>query len=42
MSKGFKNEAATWISKVSDSNPRGGEDDGVRSEGEQPTEPGES
>ena len=42
MSKGFKNEATTWTSKVSDSNPRGGEDDGVRSEGEQPTEPGES
>jgi hypothetical protein len=42
MSKGFKNEAATWTSTTSISNSRSGEDDGVRSESEQPTESGES
>jgi len=38
MSKGFKNEATTWISATGVSNPRSGETDGVRSEGEQPSE----
>jgi hypothetical protein len=42
MSKGFKNEATTWISQTSVSNATSGTDDGVRSEGEQPTEPGQS
>jgi len=41
MSKGFKNDATTWISPTSDSNPRSGTDDGVCSEGEQPTESGQ-
>ena len=42
MSKGFKNEATTWVSPSSLHNSRSGEDDGVRSEGEQPEQPGES
>lgn len=42
LSKGFKNEATTWISSTSSSNPRSGNDDGVRSEGEQSSEPGQS
>ena len=41
MSKGFKNDATTWISPTSASDSRSGEDDGVRSEGEQPTESGQ-
>ena len=35
--KGFSNE----FSETSDSHSRSGEDDGVRSEGEQPQQPGE-
>ena len=42
MSKGFKNEATTWISTPSASDSRSGEDDGVRGEGEQSEQPGES
>jgi len=42
MSKGFKNEATTWVSPSSFYHPRSGEDDGVRSEGEQPEQPGQS
>jgi len=42
LSKGFKNGATTWTSPIGTSNSRSGEDNGVRSEGEQPTEPGES
>lgn len=42
MSKGFKNEATTWISSPSASDSRSGEDDGVCSESEQPIESGES
>ena len=41
MSKGFKNDATTWISSTSASNTPRGEVDGVRSEGEQPTESGQ-
>ena len=41
MSKGFKNEATTWTSTPSVSNTPSGTDDGVRSEGEQPEQPGE-
>jgi hypothetical protein len=42
MSKGFKNEATTWIGAPSASNSRSGEDDGVRSESKQSEQPGES
>ena len=42
MSKGFKNEATTWISPSSTSHSRSGEDDGVRGEGEQSQQSGES
>ena len=42
MSKGFKNEATTWVSPSNLYNSRSGEDDGVRSEGEQPEQPGQS
>ena len=42
MSKGFKNEAATWTSAISTSDTRSGSDDGLHSEGEQSSEPGES
>jgi hypothetical protein len=42
MSKGFKNEATTWTSTISIGDTRSGSDDGVRSEGEQPSESGES
>mgnify|MGYP000010916496 CR=1 FL=1 len=42
MRKGFKNEATTWVSAPSASNSRSGEDDGVRSEGEQSEQSGES
>lgn len=41
MSKGFKPNAANWISKTSYSDTSSGTDDGVCSESEQPTEPGE-
>ena len=41
MSKGFKNEATKWISTPDISDSRSGEDDGVRSESEQPIESGE-
>ena len=41
MSKGFKNEATTWVSPSSLHNSRSGEDDGVRSEGEQPEQSGQ-
>jgi len=42
LSKGFKNGATTWISATDTSDSRSGEDDGVYSEGEQPSESGES
>ena len=42
MSKGFKNEATTWVSAPSASNSRSGEDDGVRGESQQPEQSGES
>lgn len=42
MSKGFKNEATTWVSQTSVSDATSGADDGVRSEGEQPEQSGES
>ena len=42
LSKGFKNEATTWVSAPSASDSRSGEDDGVRGEGEQSEQSGES
>jgi len=42
LNKGFKPNATTWSSQTSVSDSRSGEDDGVRSEGEQPTESTES
>ena len=42
MSKGFKNEATTWVSQTSISDSTSGADDGVRGEGEQSPEPGKS
>ena len=42
MSKGFKNEATTWISAPGASDSRSGEDDGVRGESEQSEQSGES
>ena len=42
LSKGFKNGATTWISPIDTSYSRSGEDNGVRSEGEQPEQSGES
>ena len=42
MSKGFKNEATTWVSPSSLYHPRSGEDDGVRSEGIEPEQSGQS
>lgn len=42
LSKGFKKNATTWSSQTSVSDATSGTDDGVRGEGEQPTEPGES
>jgi hypothetical protein len=42
LSKGFKNEATTWVSAPGTSDSRGGENDGVRSESEQPQQSGES
>ena len=41
LSKGFKNDATTWISATSVSDATGGADDGVRGEGEQSPEPGQ-
>ena len=42
MSKGFKNEATTWVGAPSTSDSRSGEDDGVRGESQQPQQSGES
>jgi len=42
LSKGFKNNATTWTSKVDISNASSGTDDGVCSEGEQSSESTES
>jgi len=42
MSKGFKNEATTWVSAPNTSDSRSGEDDGVCSESQQPQQSGES
>jgi len=42
MSKGFKNEATTWVSPSSFYHPRSREDDGVRSESIEPEQPGQS
>jgi hypothetical protein len=42
LGKGFKNESTTWTSQVSVSDATGGTDDGLRGEGEQSPEPGES
>ena len=42
MSKGFKNEATTWVSPSSLYNARSGEDDGVRSEIIEPEQSGQS
>ena len=42
MSKGFKNEATTWISSPSASDARSGEDDGLCGEGQQPEQSGQS
>ena len=42
MSKGFKNEATTWVSAPSASNSRSGENNGLRGEGQQPEQSGQS
>ena len=42
LSKGFKNDATTWISPTSVGDSRRGADDGVRSEGQQPEQPTQS
>lgn len=42
LSKGFKTNATTSSGQTSVSNATGGTGDGIHSEGEQPTEPGES
>lgn len=42
LGKGFKNGTTTWTSKTSVSDATGGTDDGLRGEGEQSPEPGES
>jgi hypothetical protein len=42
LSKGFKNEATTWVGQSSFSDSRSGEDDGVRGESQQPEQPGQS
>ena len=42
LSKGFKNEATTWVGAPSASNSRSGEDDGVRGESLEPELSGES
>lgn len=41
-SKGFKNEATTWVSATNLGDSRSGEDDGVRGESEQSEQSGES
>lgn len=41
LSRGFKPNATTWTSTTSVSDTPSGTDDGVYSEGEQSTEPGE-
>ena len=41
LSRGFKPNATTWISQTSVSDTPSGTDDGVRSESEQSSEPGE-
>jgi hypothetical protein len=41
LNRGFKPNATTWISQTSVSDTPSGTDDGVRSESEQSTEPGE-
>lgn len=41
LSRGFKQNATTWISQTSVGDTPSGTDDGVRSEGEQSPEPGE-
>jgi hypothetical protein len=42
LSKGFKNEAATWVSAPGTSDSRSGEDNGVRGESLEPEQSGES
>jgi hypothetical protein len=42
LSKGFKNGTTTWTSQTSVSDATGGTDDGLRGEGEQSPESGES
>jgi hypothetical protein len=42
LGKGFKNGTTTWTSQTSVSDAPGGTDDGLRGEGEQSPEPGES
>jgi len=42
LSKGFKNEATTWVSAPGTSDSRSGEDDGVRSESLEPQQSGQS
>jgi len=42
MSKGFKNEATTWVSAPGTSDSRSGEDNGVCGESQQPEQSGES
>ena len=42
LSKGFKNEATTWVSAPGTSDSRSGEDNGVRSESLEPQQSGES
>ena len=41
MSKGFKNEATTWVSQTNVSNATGGADDGVCGESIEPEQPGQ-
>ena len=41
LNKGFKPNATTWSSQTSVGDTPSGTDDGVRSEGEQSSEPGE-
>jgi hypothetical protein len=42
LGKGFKNGTTTWTSQTSVSDAPGGTDDGLRGEGEQSSESGES
>jgi hypothetical protein len=42
LGKGFKNGTTTWTSQTSVSDAAGGTDDGLRGEGEQSPESGES